>query len=148
MLLKNEKSLITDGGNADLVRKNAIGTKGSHELSELDPNFWSKIVCNSIFGSASNDLCHAIALLARMLCSEELVDPKSIEGLVACQLISFGQISWYYTDWCKRGIVTYHWQSYFESVKVGYIKRYWLPTIMRRFRIRMRSSSSCSSGSF
>ena len=102
MLLKNEKSLITDGGNADLVRKNAIGTKGSHELSELDPNFWSKIVCNSIFGSASNDLCHAIALLARMLCSEELVDPKSIEGLVACQLISFGQISWYVSEVLRR----------------------------------------------
>ena len=87
MLLKNKKSLIFDGVNADLVRKNAIGTKGSHELSELDPNFWRKILCNSIFGSASNDLCHAIALLARMLCYEELVDPKTIEGLVACQLI-------------------------------------------------------------
>ena len=87
MLLKNKKSLIFDGVNADLVRKNAIGTKGSHELSELDPNLWKKIVCNSTFGSASNDLCHAIALLARMLCSEELVDPKSIEGLVAYQLI-------------------------------------------------------------
>ena len=69
------------------MRKSAIGTKGSHGLSELDPDFWSKILCNSIFGSASDDLCHAIALLARMLCSEELVDPKSIEGLVACQLI-------------------------------------------------------------
>ena len=87
MLLKNKKSLIFHGVKADLVRKNAIVTKGSHELSELDPNFWSKILCNSIFGSASNDLCHAIALLARMLCSKELVDPKSIEGLVPCQLI-------------------------------------------------------------
>ena len=87
MLLKNKKSLIFDGVNADLVRKNAIGTKSSHKLSKLDPNFWKKIVFNSTFGSASNDLCHAIALLARMLCSEELVDPKSIEGLVAYQLI-------------------------------------------------------------
>ena len=55
MLLKNKNSLIFEGVNADLVRKNAIGTKGSHELSERDPNFWSKIVCNSIFVSASND---------------------------------------------------------------------------------------------
>ena len=77
MLLKNKKSLSFDGVNAGLVRKNSIGTKGSHELSKLDPNFWSKIVCNSTFGSASNDLCHAIALLARMLWSEELVDRKA-----------------------------------------------------------------------
>ena len=47
----------------------------------------TSVDCNSIFGNASDDLCHAIALLATMLCSEELVDTKSIEGLVACRLI-------------------------------------------------------------
>ena len=61
MLLKNKNSLIFDGVNADLVRKNAIGTKGSHELSERDPNFWSKILCNSIFVSASMVLsCYSV----------------------------------------------------------------------------------------
>ena len=30
MLLKNKKGLIFDGDNADLVRKSAIRTKGSH----------------------------------------------------------------------------------------------------------------------
>ena len=34
-------------------------------------------------------ICHAVALLARMLCSEELVDSKSIDRLVAGQLIPF-----------------------------------------------------------
>ena len=68
--------IIFDGINADLVRP-----------SGLDANFWSKILCNSTFGNASDDLCHAIALLAQILCSEELVGPKSIEGLVACRLI-------------------------------------------------------------
>ena len=87
MLLKNKKNLIFDGVNADLVRKSAIRTKGSHGPSGLDADFWSKFLCNSIFGNPSDDLCHATALLARMLCSEELVDPKSIEGLVACRLI-------------------------------------------------------------
>ena len=87
MLLKNKKSLIFDGVNADLVRKSAIRTKSSHGLSGLDADFWSKILCNSIFGNVSDDLCHALAFLARMLCSEELVDPKSIERLVACRLI-------------------------------------------------------------
>ena len=87
MLLKNKESLIFDGVNADLVRKSAIRTKGSLGPSGLDADFWSKILCNSIFGNASDDFCHAIALLARMLCSEELVDPKSIEVLVVCRLI-------------------------------------------------------------
>ena len=80
--------IIFDGINADLVRKCAIRTKGSHGPSGLDADSWSKILCNSTFGNASDNLFHAIALLARMLCSEELVDPKSIEGLVACRLIS------------------------------------------------------------
>ena len=87
MVLKNKKGLIFDEVNADLVRKSAIRTKGSHGPSGLDADFWSKILCNSIFGNASDDLRHAIALLARMLCSEELVDQKSIEGLFACRLI-------------------------------------------------------------
>ena len=87
MFLKNKKSLIFDGVNADLVRKSAIRTKSSHGPSGLYVDFWSKILCNSIFGNASDDLCHAIALLARMLCSEELADSKSIKGLVACRLI-------------------------------------------------------------
>ena len=78
----NEK--IFDGINADLVRKHWIRTKASHRPSGLDADFSSKILCNSTFGKASENLCHAIALLARILCSEELVDPKSIERLVSC----------------------------------------------------------------
>ena len=73
--------------NADLKRKSAIRTKGSHGPSGLDADFWSKILYNSIFGNASDDLCQAIRLLTQVLSSEESVDPKSIEGLVACRII-------------------------------------------------------------
>ena len=79
--------IIFDGINADLVIKRAIRTKGLHGSSGLDADFWRKILCNSIFGNASDDLCHAIALLAQILCSEELVDLKSTKVLVACRLI-------------------------------------------------------------
>ena len=79
--------IIFDGINADLMRKYAIRTKGSHGPSGLDAKSWSKILCNSTCGNASDNLCHAIALLAQMLCSEKLVGPKSIKGLVACPLI-------------------------------------------------------------
>ena len=82
----HKNKIIFDGVNADLVRKCAIRTKGQHGPSGLDAKFWSKILSNSTFGIASDNLCHAIALSAEMLCSEELVDPKSIEGLVACWL--------------------------------------------------------------
>ena len=82
---------LFNGLNVDLVRKCAIRTKGLHGPSGLDADFWDKILCNSTFGNASDNLCHAIELLAQILCSEELVDPKSIKGLVACQLISLGK---------------------------------------------------------
>ena len=62
-----------------LVRKSAIKTQGSHGRSGLYADFWSKTLCNSTFSNESDDLYHAIALLARMLCFEELVDPKSME---------------------------------------------------------------------
>ena len=29
----------------------------------------------------------------------------------------FGKISWYYTDCCRRGIATYHWQSILRVLK-------------------------------
>ena len=79
--------IIFDGINADLVGECAIRTNDSHGSSGLDADFWSKILCSSTFGNASDDLCNAIALLAQVLCFEELVDPKSIERLVACRLI-------------------------------------------------------------
>ena len=66
---KHVNEIIFDGVNTDLVRKCAIRTKGSHGPSGLDVNFWSKILCNSTFGNVSDNLCHTIALLARMLCS-------------------------------------------------------------------------------
>ena len=84
--------IIFDGVNADLVRKCAIRTKVSHGPSGLDANFWSKILYNSTFGNTSDNICHAIALLARMLCSEEVVDPEKIEGLVACQIIPLDKL--------------------------------------------------------
>ena len=74
--------------NGNFVRKCAIRTTGLHGPSRLDANFWSKILYNSTFGNASDDLCHAIVLLAQMLCSsEELVDSKNIEGIFASRLV-------------------------------------------------------------
>ena len=70
-----------------LIRKYAITTKGASGQSGLDADFWRRIVRSSVFGSAYEDLCNAIALMARKLCSEDLVDPDSISTSMACRLI-------------------------------------------------------------
>ena len=70
----------------------AIRTKRSNGPSGLDVNFWSKILCNSTFGSASDYLCHTKALLARMLCSGGFLDLKSIAVLVVFQLIHLNKL--------------------------------------------------------
>ena len=75
------------------MRKCAIRTKGSDGPSGLDADFWSKILCNSTFDNVSDNLCHAIALLALILCSEELVGSKSIEGLVTYRYIPLDKSS-------------------------------------------------------
>lgn len=62
--------------NVDLVRKYAIRTEGLHRPSRLDADFSINILRNSNFGHVSDNLCHAIALLTRMLFSDELADPK------------------------------------------------------------------------
>ena len=85
--VKKTNSVIFDDLNAELIRKCILKTKGSHGPSGLDADFWGRIASNSIYGSSSDDLCHAIALMARQLCSEELSDPNSVEALMSCRLI-------------------------------------------------------------
>ena len=72
--------IIFDGVNVDLVRKCVIRTNVSHRPSRVDAHFSSKTLCNSNFGKASDNLCQTIALLARMLYSEELTDAEIIGG--------------------------------------------------------------------
>ena len=79
--------VIYDEINANLIRSCTIRTKGSHGPSGLDSDFWNRLVCNRIYGTSSDDLCHAIALMTRQLCIENITDPESLEALLACRLI-------------------------------------------------------------
>ena len=56
--------VIFEEANSDLIKKCAITTKGSQRLLEVDANFLSKILCNSTFCNVSDDICHAISLMA------------------------------------------------------------------------------------
>ena len=80
-------SIIYDNINASLIQKCAIKTKGAAGPSGLDADFWRRAIGSKIFGNVSDDLCHAIALMARQLCSDDLEDPESISALMSCRLI-------------------------------------------------------------
>ena len=66
-LFNHVNDLIFEEPNFDSVRKCAIRTKGSQGPLGLDANFLSKILCNSTFCTASDDICYAVTLLPWML---------------------------------------------------------------------------------
>ena len=71
--------------DANSIRSAALRTNGAAGLSGLDAHCWRRM-CTS-FKSASNDLCHSLALLAKRLCTT-FVDPKGLSALLACCLIA------------------------------------------------------------
>ena len=79
--------IIYDSVNADIIKSCAVKTKGSAGPSGLDADMWRKIISSYIYGTVSDDLCHAIALMTRELCSTDINDPESIIYLLACRLI-------------------------------------------------------------
>ena len=71
--------------NASTIRRSALKTKGAAGPSGLDAYSWRRM-CTS-FKSASQDLCHSLALLARRLCTSN-VNPDGLSPLLACRLIA------------------------------------------------------------
>ena len=63
-IFNHVNEVIFEEVNSDLVRQCAIRSIGLQGPLGLDSNFLSNILCNSTFGNTSDDLCHAIALLA------------------------------------------------------------------------------------
>ena len=84
--LKKVNSIIYDNINENLIKRCAINTKGSSGPSGVDADFWRKIISSDIYGTTSDDLCHAIALMTRKLCSDKLQNSNSIQALMACRL--------------------------------------------------------------
>lgn len=78
-------SVIFDNINGDLIKQMALKCQGAAGLSGLDAICWRRL-CSSFRGASSN-LCHALALVARRLCTS-FVDPKSLSAFVACRLIA------------------------------------------------------------
>ena len=70
-----------------MVREAALRTKGSSGPSGVDAVGVRRMVTCKSFKTSSVKLCDAVALLTRKLCTQ-YVDPISIEGLMACRLIT------------------------------------------------------------
>lgn len=67
------------------IWRHALHTSGAAGPSGLDADGWKCILSTSKFGNTANDLCKAIAALARKLATENC---QHIDALIACRLIA------------------------------------------------------------
>ena len=74
--------------DASVIRLAALRTTGAAGPSGLDAASWRRL-CTS-FKSASNDLCHSLAITAQRLYTK-FVDPSAIAPFLACRLIALNK---------------------------------------------------------
>ena len=77
--------VLFDNIDATAVRLAALHTEGTAGPSGMDAYRWRRIC--TCFQHASNDLCHALALMARRI-SSTMVDPQGLSAFTACHLIA------------------------------------------------------------
>ena len=77
--------VVYDSIDAKSIRSAALNTRGAAGPSGLDAHCWRRLCCS--FHSASWDLCHSLAMVARRLCVS-LVDPNGLSAFLACRLIA------------------------------------------------------------
>ena len=74
--------------DATVIKNAVLKTSGAAGPSGLDALGWRRL-CTS-FKSASQDLCHSLALTAKRICTN-LIDPACIAPLLACRLIALNK---------------------------------------------------------
>ena len=77
--------IVFEAIDATTIKTAALRTDGAAGPSGIDARGWRRL-CAS-FHSASIDLCHSLALLARRLCTEH-VSPDGLAALLGCRLIA------------------------------------------------------------
>ena len=77
--------VVFEAIDATTVKTAALRTDGAAGPSGIDARGWTRL-CAS-FHSASTELCHSLALLARRLCSH-YIHPDGLSALLACRLIA------------------------------------------------------------
>ena len=79
--------VIFDDFNGDLVKKVALRMKGAAGPSGFDAEDWRSVLGSRLYGNSSDDLCSAIANMAKKLCTENRTENGGISALLACRLI-------------------------------------------------------------
>ena len=82
---KEVHPIVFDQITATSIRSAALRTKGAAGPSGIDAHNWRRL-CTS-FKADSNNLCHALALVAKRLCTY-YVDPEGLLPMMACRLIA------------------------------------------------------------
>ena len=72
--------------NGEMIKEAALKTKGSGGPSGIDANGFRRVLASKSFKKSSANLCDAIAMLPKRLCTG-LVDPATIEPILASQFI-------------------------------------------------------------
>ena len=84
--LKLAENVIFDGIDEETVCNAAKNLKGTGGPSGLNSDGVKRILCSKAFRSSSKNLCYALSLVIRRLCTE-FVDPECTKALNACRLI-------------------------------------------------------------
>ena len=82
---KEVHPVLFESLDATAIKSAALHTSGAAGPSGIDALGWRRL-CTA-HKSASVELCHSLALVAKRLCTE-LVDPAGIAPLLACRLIA------------------------------------------------------------
>ena len=77
-------SVIYEMITGELVRKKSLQTHGSAGPSGLDAKGWRRLLSSTYCGSAADDLCSALAALAKKLAATNC---RHVGALTACRLI-------------------------------------------------------------
>ena len=85
--LKNVEPVIFESITGEMIQKLSLKTKGAAGPSLFDADDWKRMMGTKLYGAAGTDLSKAVARFARILCTEEIEDPRSITALMACRLI-------------------------------------------------------------
>ena len=77
---------IFENITGEVIRAAALHMQGAARPSGLDALSWRRL-CTA-FGQKSNDLCAALAAVARRI-STKYIDPSALQAITSCCLIPF-----------------------------------------------------------
>ena len=124
--------------DATTIKTAALQTDGAAGPSGIDARGWRRL-CAS-FHSASIDLCHSLALLARRLCTEH-VSPDGLATVLGCRLIALKSRSSPHWHWGDSS--TYRSQGSIVSYWRGYPRGSWFYSTLFRADLWHRGSCAC-----